>query len=412
MKWLVVLLMVATLAAASHELVQRANEALKDLNFTLAAELLEEALADDADDFETRFQLAYAYTQLGQDDKAIEHYLRVVTAEPDLLAARANLSLLLMRKERPGDALPHLRAVTQARPNDPGFQLFLARALLSTERIDEAIPAFQRASELDGSSADATLGLGQALARKERFDEAAEAYRRAAALDPSLARMLLELAETLERRGDIDQAVALYREYLASNKDALEVKEHVGILLVNEKRYEEAIELLAPAAEHSPTPANLEALAQAYLMTERRDEALPLLRNALSADASNNELLIRYANVLLHAGETEKAAQHYHAAVKQDPDHPEAWNGLAFSLYRLENFPGALKALAEASVKAPLKPAAIYLQAITEDKVQLYEEALASYQQFLATNPGMEDEEWKSRQRIKAILRVLEKGGR
>jgi hypothetical protein len=37
---------------------------------------------------------------------------------------------------------------------------------------------------------------------------------------------------------------------------------------------------------------------------------------------------------------------------------------------------------------------------------------MASYERFLATSPGMEDEEWKSRQRIKVITRVLEKGGR
>lgn len=411
MKWFALLLVVVTAAAASHELVQQANQALEDKNFTLAAELLEKALVDD-DDAETRFQLAYAYTQLQQDEKAIEQYVQVIAAEPELLPAHANLSILLLRNERPGEAIPHLEAVTQARPDDANFQLYLARALLSSERLDEAIPAFERASSLDASSVDPALGLGQALARKERFREAADAYRRAAAIDPALGRTLLELAETLQERGDIAQALPLYREYLASHQSAFEVNERVGTLLVNEKRYEEAIEVLTPAVDEHPTPANLEALAQAYLMTERRDEALPLLRNALDADPANNELLLRYANVLLHAGETEKAAQQYHAALKQDPESADAWNGLAFSLYKLENFPGTLKALAQGSAKGRLKPAAIYLQAITEDKIQLYEAALASYQRFLATNPGMEDEEWKARQRIKVINRVLEKGGR
>ncbi len=412
MKWLAAMLVVVTAAAASHELAQQATQALEDENFALAAELFEKAVAEDATDAETRFQLAYAYTQLQQDEKAIGHYLHVVEAQPELLPARTNLSILLLRNDRPREAIPHLKVVTEARPDDPNFRLFLAQALFSDERFDEAIPAFQRASDLDSSSADAALGLGQTLAREERFEEAADAYRRAAAIDPKLGQAVLELAETLEKRGDIDQALSLYREYLASNQSAFEVNERVGTLLVNEERYEEAIEVLAPAVESHPTPTNLEALAQAYLMTERRGEALPLLRNALDADPGNNELLIRYATVLLHAGESEQAAQHYYTAVKQDPERAAGWNGLAFSLYKLENFPGALKALAEASTKGPVKPAAIYLQAITEDKIHLYKEALASYEQFLATNPGMEDEEWKSRQRIKVIKRVLEKSRR
>jgi len=412
MKWLAALLIAVAAAAASHELVQQANQALEDQNFTLAAELLEKVLADNPDDAETRFQLADAYTQLREDGKAIEHYLQVAEAQPDLLPARANLSLLLMRNDRPEEAIPHLRAVTQARADDANFQLFLARALLATNRLDEAIPAFEQAARLDPSSADAVLGLGQALSQQERFAEAAAAYRRAAAIDPKLAQASLDLAKTIENRGDIALALSIYREHLQSHPEASDLSEHIGTLLVNEKRYPEAIDVLAPLAEQRPTPAILEALAQAYLMTDRRAEALPLLRNALQADPSNNELLIRYANVLLHAGETEKAAQHYHAALKQNPDSADAWNGLAFSLYKLENFPGTLKALEQASAKGPLKPAAIYLRAITEDKIQLYKEALASYEQFLAANPGMADEEWKSRQRIKVINRVLEKGGR
>jgi len=39
----------------------------------------------------------------------------------------------------------------------------------------------------------------------------------------------------------------------------------------------------------------------------------------------------------------------------------------------------------------------------------MYKEALASYEEFLTMQAGMADEEWKSRQRIKVIHRVLRK---
>ena len=56
-----------------------------------------------------------------------------------------------------------------------------------------------------------------------------------------------------------------------------------------------------------------------------------------------------------------------------------------------------------------MTPAAVYLRAITQDKIQMYKEALASYEEFLTMTSGMADEEWKSRQRIKVIHRVLHK---
>ena len=38
--------------------------------------------------------------------------------------------------------------------------------------------------------------------------------------------------------------------------------------------------------------------------------------------------------------------------------------------------------------------------------------ALASYEAFLAARSGLEDEEWKSEQRIKTLQKILRKGGR
>ena len=96
-------------------------------------------------------------------------------------------------------------------------------------------------------------------------------------------------------------------------------------------------------------------------------------------------------------------------AVEQDGTLPEAWSGLAFSLYKVDNFGGALKALQQSSQIAPPKPAQVYLRAIIEDKQQMYKEAQASYQNFLAMNAGMSDEEWKSKERLKVIEKVLRK---
>jgi cytochrome c-type biogenesis protein CcmH/NrfG len=112
---------------------------------------------------------------------------------------------------------------------------------------------------------------------------------------------------------------------------------------------------------------------------------------------------------LIQALDYEGAHAEYFAAVQQAPDNPKAWTGLAFTLYQAKNNESCLKALANAEKQEPLKTASIYLRAITEDRLQLYKEAQASYQAFLATAPGLEDEEWKSRQRLRVIELVLSK---
>ena len=178
---------------------------------------------------------------------------------------------------------------------------------------------------------------------------------------------------------------------------------------MEQKRFAEAAPLLERAVKDSPTAANLTALAEAYALEGDTAKALPLWKAALDLEPSNPDLNFRYANGLLHAGEAEQAAQHYHVAVKAKPDFGEAWNGLAFALYKLENLPGSLKALEQAQAAGAAKPAAVYLRAIIEDKLQMHVEAKADYEKFLSMQSGLEDEDFKARQRIKVIDKVLER---
>ena len=400
------------LAAAPPSELTDARAALDEKDYPRAAELLEIIVAAKPDDFESRFDLAFAYTQLEQDEKAIGHYRKIVEQKADLIPAQANLAMLLMRRQRPADAAPHLKAVLEARPGDARFQHMLARALFDAERFEDAIPAFERALELDPASADAHLGLGQSLARVERFDEAARAYREAAGLNPAFSQMTLELAELQESKGRIRKALELYREYLGSHPEEIAVRERVGFLLLNLKRYPEAVEVLKAATRGNPSAANRAALAQAHSMNDQPDKALPLLREAVSAQPANADLRIRYANLLLHSQDFIQAAQNYLEAVKNNPDLLDGWNGLAFSLFRVENYQGALKALAESAQRGPQKPANVYLRALAQDKLQMYREALESYQSFVSLHSGMEDEEWKAGERIKLIRQILGKSGR
>jgi tetratricopeptide (TPR) repeat protein len=181
------------------------------------------------------------------------------------------------------------------------------------------------------------------------------------------------------------------------------------MLLLDEKRYPEAIEALEAASRQNSTAANQAALAEAYDLSGQPDKVLPAWQKAVAAEPDRIELRLRYATALLQQQSFAEAARQYLEVVKRDPAQVEGWNGLGFCLYKVENFGGALKALKEAAGRGAAKPANVYLRAIIEDKLQMYPEAKASYEEFLALRAGMEDEEWKSRQRLKVIERVLRK---
>ena len=400
------------LAAASDSAIESAAKALDQEDYAKAAELLGKVVADEPDNHNARFNLAFAYTEINQLPKAIEHYEIVVEQQPELTSARVNLSSLLIQEKEFSRAVPHLEVLAAARPDDFDARFFHAHALSKAGQHEDAIGAYEQALKLNPDSADANLEMGQSLARLRRFDEAAKHYHHAIDLDPGMSEMILELAELVERDGKIRQAADLYQDHLKSHPEAIAVRERAGFLMLELERFAEAIRLFEEAVKQNATAANQAALAEAYSSHQQPDKALATWQAATVLDPASPELRVRYADALVRAKRYKDAADEFLAALEQNADLAGAWNGLAFSSYQLDNFKSALKALDESRKRGGEKPATLYLRAIVEDNLEMRNAALASYEAFLAARSGLEDEEWKSEQRIKTLQKILRKGGR
>ena len=399
----------AIAAYAGEDPLNQAVEALKAENYATAAPLLEQALEADPDHLEARFNLAFAYTQLGEDAKAIDSYKKVLDLKADVPQALTNVGILLIRQERAGEAIPYLEKLTELRPDDFQAVFALGRARAGLGELEAASAALERAAEIDPSSGHAAYEYGRVLIALERFEDAEREYLRAAELDPQFASLKLELADLLNKSGRQDRAISLYLERLETHPDDVAVREQAGFLLLNSGQADKAVEHLLSAATASPTPANLAALAQAYGMSDQPEEALKTWKSAVELDPLDAGLHLRYATSLLKGMHYADAGKSYFKTVEIDPENAEAWTGLAFALYQVENYPATLRALAEAAKRSDEKPGSVYLRAITQDKLQLYEEAQASYMEFLALKAPMEDEVWKSEQRLIVIEKVLAK---
>jgi len=407
-------LLMQAAAPANQAALAEAAQAIEAGRYDQAAVLLEKVVARDPADYRARFNLAFAYAELERGPEAIEQYLKVVELEPDLAVARLNLGILLVRQKKPAEAAPHLEAAAEKRPEDARVRVYLGDALLETGQAQRAVGAYRRAVELDPKSGLAALGLGRALARAGDRKAARDHLLRAASLDAELRDGLLELADSMESNREPGEAIALYLEYLKGKPDAVAVRERAGFLLLDQKRYPEAIEQLEAAVKMGPTAANQAALAQGYTLAGEPAKALPWLRAAAASDPGRPELRLRLATTLLEQGSHAEAARELQAALAKKPEDREAWSLLAFALYRLENPAGALEALNRArawtSPGAEEPPGNHYLRGILHDRSQQYAEALDSYQQFLAAAKGRyPDDEFKARQRVRILTNILNK---
>jgi tetratricopeptide (TPR) repeat protein len=382
------------------------RKALEAQKYEDAAQDFTKAIAADPADYTAHFHLALADSMLKKDVDAIAEYKKVLELKPDLYEAQLNVEILLLRNKQADTAVPYLQQAADKKPKEYRPRFYLAEALLAAGENAKAEENYKLAGEINPQSAGVELGLAHAAARENRLADAAPHFRKAAEMDPSYKDGLLELASLYEKDKQIDEAIAIYRQF-PENTGA---QERMGALLLENKKYADAVPGLEQAYQKDPTAANRVALAAAYQFNRQYDKAAPLFAQAVTADAENYDVRMMYARVLRDQKKYAEAASQFGEAVRRKPSSREAWNDLAAMLYLTENYPQALGALDRARQLGENTAANDYFHAIIYDKLRDLKPALEYYQKFLAASQGKNpDEEFKARQRARIIQRELNK---
>ena len=381
-------------------------KALEARQYDRAAQFFTQAVQADAKDYAAHFHLALSYSLQGKDAEAIPEYQKTLELKPGLYQAELNLGMLLLRNKRAAEAAPVLEAAATAKPGEFRPRWYLAEALYAAGDFAKAEQHYQTACGIDPKSAPAQLGLARAQAAQNRLSEAAGHFRAAAELDPAFRDSLLELAGLYEKNRQPAEAVAIYEKF----PENVGAEERLGELLIETKRFAEAIPHLEKAVGRDATAAHRLALATAYHLNKEPAKALVQLEKAVAAEPASYDLRMQYGRVLRDERQFTPAANQFMAAAKIKPESKEAWNEMAGVLTLAEQYPQALAALDRVRELGQEIPGDHYLRAIILDKFHQYKPALESYQKFLSMSSGQNpDEEFKARQRVRIIERMLSK---
>jgi tetratricopeptide (TPR) repeat protein len=362
-------------------------------------------VAADPKDYYAHFHLALSYSMVNRDADGILEYKKALELKPGLYEAQLNAGILLLRQKNPGEAATLLEQAVAQKPKEPRPRYYLGEALLAIGDNAHAEEHLKIVVAQDPKPA-AQVALAHALSRQNRLDEAAPYFREAARIDPSYQDALLELGELYERAKRSGEAIEIYRQF-PNNPTA---RERMGTLLLETKKYAEALPELEAAYAKQPTTANRTALGAAYLFTNKLDQALPLLEKSVADEPANFDLRMMYARALRDRKQYPAAAKQFAEALKVKGDDRPAWNEFAGMLYLVGALPQALAAFDKARQLGEETAANWYFRAIIQDKLKDYKPAIESYGRFLSLSQGKNaDEEFKARQRIKVIQKELSK---
>lgn len=340
--------------------------------FPEAIAILKGLAEKEPEDVVYQFNLALAYSLAGQDEPAIEGYRRTLKLKDDLYEARLNLGQMLLKTGKAQEAAEWLEKAAAQKPVDPKAQYL----------------------------------LGRALAARKDFAGAAAVMEKALSLDAKNENLPLEIAELYEQAGQPGKAAEYYAK--AGNHPA--AGERLGLILLSQGDFAGAITRLEEVRKTSPTPAVLYALSTAYLRNKQPEKSVALAEELVKLEPGRADLRLFLGRLLRDQKRYAEAAREFTQAARLTPASVEAWNELTGMLLLLERYDMALQALEKSKELGGETPAYHYFRATTLDAMKQAEPALASYEKFLATSEGkFPDEEFKARQRVRILKRVLNK---
>lgn len=168
---------------------------------------------------------------------------------------------------------------------------------------------FQRAIELNPSYANARLWYGGFLRSMGRLDEAEAETSRARELDPLSLLVNMNAAGPLFFRRQFDRAIEHLRAILDREPKFIPALFNLGHAYVQAGKHEEAVAAFEKAVQLSANRQGLPALAHAYALAGRSDEARNIL-SRLQTDYSGRYLASPLlAHIHLGLGDQDQAIQ-------------------------------------------------------------------------------------------------------
>jgi tetratricopeptide (TPR) repeat protein len=280
----------------------------------------------------THFNLGKVLVLLGRDPEAVEAF-RAVLQLQIVPAAQLELGSALHRVGKTGDAEPVLRAAAVSTPGDPTVKLALGAVLLDLNRFGEAIAILNDGLAVapDGDLRARLLkNLGLAQRGLQKDAEALESFTAAHRIAPELAGLDILRAGALEKLHRHDETLALLENLIARDPSGLDAHRQYNSLLYRLNRMDQ---FLASFDRAPPLPPLLTAKADFLMKTQRYEEALVVF-SEIGKQGTDIPALVGTSLALCMLGRPADAVRQAEAALALSPGNPEILNHFADVLLR------------------------------------------------------------------------------
>jgi tetratricopeptide (TPR) repeat protein len=219
-----------------------------------------------------------------------------------------------------------------------------AKLYIEAGQLEAAEQELTVARQLDPTDAQSDYLSGVIYQRWQQPERALEFYQHACDKSPAELAYVMAKAETLVAMGRRADALAMLQERVAYFEHSGVIRDEVGLLLIQEKRYDEAVEMLRRATILAGDDQVIrEHLAMALFYDKQYQESAEILSSFFQQEqyAQRADLLATLGECQLQTGHPREGAQNLQMAASLLPGSAGVWLSLAKADVQVNNLRGA-----------------------------------------------------------------------
>jgi tetratricopeptide (TPR) repeat protein len=312
-------------------------------------------------------------------------------------------------------------------PDSAAAHLLSAKLYIEAGQLEISERELALVRHADPNSAEADYLSGVIYQRWQQPERALEYYQHACDKSPAELAYVMAKAEMLVAMDRRPEALTTLQAKVAYFEHSGVIRDEVGLLLMQDGQYPQAIEMLRRASILASDDLTIkEHLARALFSAQLYAESAGILSDLVTNEKFNHrpDLLTMLGECQLQSGRAGDAVQSFQLASEMTPDSVGVWLGMArahlqlssmvradialrhcltidpknseaylllgYLRLRQSKFDEAHDAFARASSLDPTDPVALCMVGLTLDKLGHTQEAATYYQQALKINPDDE----------------------
>ena len=280
-------------------------------------------------------------------------------------------------------------AIGNGQINVPPAWSILGLALIEAGQEEEGVQTLAKAIELNPDQAPLLIRRRADLwLQRKEFARAITDLREVASKTEDLeARQ--RLAWALWQNRDREEALDQYRQVLSKESTNRQARMAVATLLIELERGSEAVGELETLVKAEPNRPDLLAQLADLLVATEPERALTLYLAAIRLEPERVSHRIGLGSALVRLRRMAEAVPVLRQALQMNPSDEKiyyAHTNLGTALFELNDFAGALEEfrwILAHQADSTRVPVTLYFLAICQDRLEAYQEALETYEQFL-----------------------------